>query len=680
MHENSGIRKMKKFSYHFFCAAITFFAANTEANLNPAAYDAFLDGKQKAFPSAEGFGKWAQGGRGGEVYYVTNLNDSGEGSLRACVEASGPRTCIFSVAGIIAIDRPIKVLNPFLTIAGQTSPGGIIVRNGLNTKATFAINADHVIVRHMSFMSGPPDVESSSVDAAQVGVGAQNVILDHVTMAWGTDETLNIYGSGAIRNGLPNVNAGNITIQWSMIYESLEYANHPKGAHSRSTFFDNGIQDFTVHHSFIANSNRRNPNIQGLGQVDFINNVIHGHGEYAGELYTLYGTQYQNWIGNIVTRGEATPWRDNIFAFDVFENNDLSEFHGYVKDNLDVHRPTNTGDERLVADPKDWSMLTVDPVGYGELSLPVTEITGPEQAYNDVLTYAGSNPLNRHASDMRVTAWALQCLGDIIDSPDEVGGYPVITQGAPYPDADQDGMDDQWELSNNLNPEDPSDRNGDIRNKGYTNLEYWLNQLAGDVLPDGDPSWSYVGEAEGPDPIPSCGYFVNPKNAAEIRTFAVSARALRPGDELTITWDAYAETCTRNWDPDGGYALSGTDVVTVDEDMNRSFELICKYKGSFDWNSHYVYINDVGEVPAPDLVFTSDKVEATYGELVTLTWQTNDNPEPLAGECIASGAWNGFKPIAGKEIFSAKNSGDYILTCAGPGGTAVESIEISVSE
>ncbi|MCK6434210.1 MAG: hypothetical protein HUU30_14595 [Burkholderiaceae bacterium] len=179
-----------------------------------------------AFPGAEGAGRWAQGGRGGRVYTVTHLGDGGPGSLREAVQASGPRVVVFSVAGTIDLRSELRISEPRLTIAGQTAPGQGITQRG----HPLTIAADDVVVRFVRSRLG----DRHHVDGDAIGIVAgQRIVLDHVSASWSTDETL----SASARFDSPARRFGDVTVQWSLIAESLNRnaAKRPSQAHGYGT-------------------------------------------------------------------------------------------------------------------------------------------------------------------------------------------------------------------------------------------------------------------------------------------------------------------------------------------------------------------------------------------------------------------------------------------------------------
>lgn len=444
----------------------------------------------KAFPTAEGFGALSVGGRGGKIFIVSSLADAGAGSLRECVEAIGPRTCVFSVSGTILLDSALAIKTPNITIAGQTSPGGIQLRNRNNLQSPILVDANHVIIRYLRLRPGPSIATSDLVDAITVGSkdkAVSNVIIDHVSMSWSTDELIQTGPSSE-----------NLTVQWSMIYEGLSKSTHVSGEHSKGPFLKGNRATF--HMNYIAHNTRRTPNITSASvsahQVDMINNIFYNSREAFGEIYDEHGRAKVNFVGNTFQMGPETFLNLNAFYADfMYQNSGKFGFDIYVKDNIDPNRRgLATEAENLILPAASRTFVVAQPVGQG-----LTASAYPvRQASLDVLAFAGATLPKRDSQDSRVVSDFFTCKGSIIDDPAEVGGWPAMVVAAAPLDTDKDGMPDAWEDARKLNKLSASDMNLDDDGDKYTNLEEYLNELAGDNV-------SKIGKGLGTLPAHRCG-------------------------------------------------------------------------------------------------------------------------------------------------------------------------------
>ena len=405
-----------------------------------------------AFPGAEGFGAGASGGRGGEVRFVTNLNDSGKGSLRACLSAKGPRTCIFRVGGTIMLDSPLTLASGDVTIAGQTAPGdGILLRAGerMSPGALLRLNRDNVILRHVRLRRGAGSVDSAeSNDVLQIR-SARDVMVDHVSASWGVDENVAIN------------NSSNVTVQWSVIAEGLLRSNHPKGPHGDGMLIYGDGQGVSIHHNLFIHNNERNPRIKVAGVVDMVSNVIYNSGSTPTVITDEFGKVLLNYVGNTYLKGPDSP--SNDYALDPRPTSGAG---------FGIHASAN-----LLPDGSDAVAGAVyrSPVPF---PAPAVRWAPYLEAGALILTRAGAAP--RDDVDIRLARDVRRGTGRQIDTPSQVGGWPILVGGTSYPDADRDGMDDRWEIASELDPADPADRNDVAEGDGYTNLDRFLSELAGD--------------------------------------------------------------------------------------------------------------------------------------------------------------------------------------------------------
>jgi pectate lyase len=266
----------------------------------------------KAFPSAEGYGKNAVGGRGGRVFEVTNLNDSGPGSLRTAVDSAAPRIVVFRTGGTIKLQTPLTISSPFITIAGQTGTGGgISLRNDpSNGRPSIRILTHDVVIRHLRVRPGPSAHTTDVLDAVQIGKNAYNVVIDHCSMSWAVDENVNTWDT-----------THDITVQWSIISEALNESVHPEGAHSRGFLVGGdgeGSQRISIHHNLFAHNDKRNPQLSNNGYDDVVNNVIYNYGRVAIQSTDVDDQVEFNVVGNYVKPGpDSSPKRYGLDLYPI---------------------------------------------------------------------------------------------------------------------------------------------------------------------------------------------------------------------------------------------------------------------------------------------------------------------------------------------------------------------------
>jgi pectate lyase len=349
----------------------------------------------------EGFGSGARGGLGGRRLTVTSLADSGPGTLRAAIEASGPRTVEFEVAGLVTLETPLVVHEPFLTLDGSNAPGdGVCVRG-----SEVSIRAHDVIVRYMRFRPG--DISGKEVDALNVAGDAHDVVIDHVSASWGVDEDLS--PSGAIHD---------VTVSWSIIAEGLDHSVHSKGAHGYGSLV-RAIGGVTLHHNLWAHNASRNPRLgDNYGTppwptFDVRNNVIY---DYGGIASGMTGDHLSaNYVGNYIRPGPSSDTKRGPIVL-----TDTAAVNYFVEGNVVDGRDELTADNRKLFDKPDH--VTVAARAF---SAPPVKTTSARDALRDVLAGAGATRPRRDAVDARIVRDVEQRTGRIIDSQKDVGGWPA---------------------------------------------------------------------------------------------------------------------------------------------------------------------------------------------------------------------------------------------------------------
>lgn len=397
-----------------------------------------------AFPGALGWAAQTPGGRGGRIIRVTNLNSEGPGSLREAIEADGPRIVVFEVGGVINLDRKtLKISNPFITIAGQTapSPGITLIRGGIDVGGHDVI-IQHIRVRpgsaEQGWMSGW-DEDSISTQAAY------NVIVDHCSLEWGTDENLSASGPRFTGSTPEEWRAGtshNITFSNNLIAESLAYSTHAKGEHSKGSLIHDNVTGLLIVGNLYAHNYERSPLFKGGVHGVIVNNLIYNPGPRALH-YNLAPEEWLNHpyevgkmtaIGNVLRAGPSTP-TDRLAFLMIGGAGDL-EYYG--RDNIAVDQ---------VGDPiRMFGRYTTAPARIIETRRPPVWWEGltpipAEQVQVSVLSQAGARPWDRDMRDVLLVAEVAEGRGEIIDHEREVGGYPPIREATRKP-----FNPDDWDL------------------------------------------------------------------------------------------------------------------------------------------------------------------------------------------------------------------------------------------
>lgn len=431
-----------------------------------------------AFPGAEGAGALATGGRGGEVYHVTTLADSGPGSLRDGVAwGPTPRTIVFDVAGTINLLSRLDIRRPNLTIAGQTAPGNGICVTGARTTitGTNGIYPDNAVVRYMRFRLGTDPINAAD-DSLSITSG-NNIMIDHVSASWGSDENLSITGI-----------ANNVTVQWSIVSEGLNADRHGYGSLIAPEAAGTRI---TLHHNLYASNAGRTPR---AGTRDYVTDFVF---DYRNNVNYNWGTQGDWGAWGVVGSSDNEETLDenfiNNYSIAGPQTSTTTTRNTAISSNFLTSRFYQSGN--IIDSNRNGAVDGMD-TGWGMFRGTYTKMTtpfpiAPEKAvttesaidaYNNVLDDAGATFPVRDAVDTRIIAGVRNQTGAIINNMAAIGGfptaaYPTIARPAGY-DTDQDGMPNAWELLMGLDPDSAADRNlTNLSPAGYTNLETYLNFL-----------------------------------------------------------------------------------------------------------------------------------------------------------------------------------------------------------
>ena len=507
-----------------------------------------------AFPGAEGFGANTLGGRGGEIFEVVNLNDSGSGSLRACIDAIGARTCVFRTGGLIQLQSSLSIRNPYITIAGQTAPGG-----GITIKGEISPQTHDIVIRYISIRRGPGG-SNHAIQIAKNGTELYNIIVDHVSLSWGTDSIIETW-----------YRAKDVTFSWLIVSEGLDCSTHPKGCHSKGLMIGGyqgsesggkGSENISVLNNLMAHNGERNPLMQLCGIAQVIGNTTYDpmYTFSHQQLNCVSGESYVNWINNYHKRGPSSTSSTDLKIIPS-DDGDCGEGKAYSSGNTNSTGGWSQGFSGSCAGRTDIFVTVPAPA-------PVVVSMSAIDSYNKVLAGAGNsqgvdcggNWYNRRDSiDARVVNEVKTSTGHIIDDPSEVGGWITPAAGTACTDTDRDGMPDTWEIKYGLNPNNNPDAKVDADGDGYTNVEEYINA----TVP--------TGGTVNPISLVATGITASDKtyNGATTATLGFSGTTLVgvvPGDDVTLaTGSASAIFSDKNVGIDktvttSGLALTGADA------------------------------------------------------------------------------------------------------------------------
>ena len=589
--------------------------------------------KTPAFPGAEGFGRYVSGGRGGKVYHVTNLNDSGTGSLRWAVGQNGTRTIVFDVSGTIHLKSVLNIKGGNLTIAGQTAPGdGICIAD-----YPVSIQANNVILRYLRFRLGNKYVTENGADSwdGLGGMDQQDIMVDHCSVSWSIDECLSIYG------------VKNSTVQWCISSQSLQDAGHSKGAHGYGGNW--GGSGVTYHHNLMAHHESRVPRLgpryttQLDERLDMRNNVLYnwaGNGCYGGEAMKV------NIVNNYYKPGPGTAQisavrqrriagigirtsqyvktypayqpTEHIWGKFYVDGNVNSKYSDVTNDNWTYgiyNQITNSDNDNLfTATTKDTIKLS-QPIDF----VYVTTHTATD-AYKKVLAYAGCC-LTRDDVDQLIINDTQNGLAThtgsgnhngMIDSQEDNkpvdadanwSAWPTLNSTEAPVDTDGDGMPDSWETANGLDPNNAKD-GSIVGEDGYTNLENYLNSIVAEITEGQLEGGTALGNIVKEDPLVSTEYEIsNQTHSAD-----VSSTEWGFSDGITVK-----NNKSKTYANSSNLVKFSVASYTIKLPKNVSINRIV-FEGRDNYDDADAYISEVnGETfGATDYVFPKDKSMQTY--------------------------------------------------------------------
>ena len=613
-----------------------------------AATAVFAQEKTPAFPGAEGFGRYVSGGRGGNVYHVTSLADDGtEGTLRWALGKSGAKTIVFDVSGTIHLQSSLDIAIGNVTIAGQTAPGdGICVAD-----YPVAIKANNVIVRYMRFRLGNKNVLLNGADGwdAFGGMDQENIIVDHCSVSWSIDECLSVLGNK------------NTTVQWCLVAQSLVNSGHSKGAHGYGGNW--GGSGASFHHNLIAHHGSRTPRLgprpttQLDERMDMRNNVIYnfgGNGCYGGEGMTV------NIVNNYYKPGPGTPTDKKgyrIAGIGIRTNEYVEKYPAYapalhlwgkyfVTGNYNTKYSSVNNDNwtygiinQIDANGCDGTFTaeTKDSIKLAEpMDFVATTTHSADDAYDRVLDYAGAS-LSRDSFDELMVSDARNGAASYTgkglskgfvnsqddnrpaDAADDWSAWPTLNSTAAPVDTDGDGMPDEWEKSNGLDPSDPSDGKT-IGTDGYSNLENYLNSLVADITEKQNEGGELLGfvEEEEETPVAST-YDLTPETANGDWTFSNgfsitngSGKGYSTGSSCGIKGIKYSNNVEYAIQIPDGISITGIDIQGYCNENNVDGYLSKLGSKTFE-STDYVFPSRTGGVSVTHNIALDQPAQGSIG-------------------------------------------------------------------
>ena len=396
--------------------------------LSPS-YAAQLDSGPLAFPGAKGWAAHTPGGRGGKILRVTTLAASGPGSFAEAIAASGPRIVVFEVGGVVDLDmKELKITEPFLTIAGQTAPqpGITFIKGGLT------IATHDVVIRHIRVRPGDglKPKRSGDIDAITTVRGARDVIVDHCSLSWATDENLSASSTRFLgeseKEWMENASR-RITYGNNIIAEGLAHSTHPKGEHSKGSLIHDHVNDVLIVGNLYAHNYERSPLFKGGARGQVLNNLIYDPGQRA----IHYNLIAEEWLGHPYSRGQLVA-RGNVMRAGISTEPLAMVMVGGSGD-LDLYLEDNLAVDRLGQPMPLQGRYTTTPIEVKAMkqapALPFGVSLLPSAKVQDaVIANAGARPWDRDDTDRRIVADVIEGRGEIIDSQEDVGGYPQMKE------------------------------------------------------------------------------------------------------------------------------------------------------------------------------------------------------------------------------------------------------------